>query len=172
MINPIDAAGSLTYGKGDAKHSNGRLFRIPTGFPNSINKAIFSWFASCDRPGNPCRRGNPHADGHSKKAAATLYWAAAAVFPQQKITGSVLADPCGFTSFEQFSWLTHHKLPHSLLRTDPMTDFRLVWVPPRIQWRYRPGFSPGFLFSCGAVTASAGTQTEYLLSKKVYRIEL
>ena len=42
------------------------------------------------------------ADGHSKKAAATLYRAAAAVFPQQKITGSVLADPCGFTSFKQF----------------------------------------------------------------------
>ena len=51
-----------------------------------------------------------------------------------------------------------------------MTDFRLVWVPPRIQWRYRPGFSPGSLFSCGAVTASAGTQTEYLLARTVYTI--
>ena len=51
-----------------------------------------------------------------------------------------------------------------------MTDFRLVWVPPRIQRRYRPGFSPGFLFSCGAVTASAGTQTEYLLARSVYTI--
>ena len=49
-----------------------------------------------------------------------------------------------------------------------MTDFRLVWVPPRIQWRYRPGFSPGYLFSYGAVTASAGTQTEYLLAGTVY----
>ena len=44
-----------------------------------------------------------HADGHSKKAAATRTRAAAAVFPQQKTTGSVLADPCVFTSFEQFS---------------------------------------------------------------------
>ena len=34
-------------------------------------------------------------------------------------------------------------------------------APPRIQRRYRPGSSPGFLFSCGAVTASAGTQMEY-----------
>jgi hypothetical protein len=42
-------------------------------------------------------------DSHSKKAAATLQRAAAAVFPQQKTTGSVLADPCVFTSFEQFS---------------------------------------------------------------------
>ena len=92
------------------RHSNGRLFRIPTGFPNSINKAIFSWFAGCDRQSNPCRRGNPHADGHSKKAAATLYRAAAAVFPQQKTTGSVLADPSVFTSFKQFFWLTHPKL--------------------------------------------------------------
>ena len=38
-----------------------------------------------------------------QNAAATPYWAAAAVFPQQKITESVLADPCVFTSFEQFS---------------------------------------------------------------------
>ena len=37
-----------------------------------------------------------YSDGHSKKAAATLHRAAAAVFPQQKITGSVLADPCVF----------------------------------------------------------------------------
>ena len=51
-----------------------------------------------------------------QKAAATLQRVAAAVFPQQKTTGSVLADPDVFTSFEQFSWLTHHKLPHSLLR--------------------------------------------------------
>ena len=55
-----------------AKHSNGRLFRILTGSPYRIDKAIFSWFAGRDRQGNPCRRGNPHADGHSKKAAATL----------------------------------------------------------------------------------------------------
>jgi len=56
----------------NAKHSNGRLFRILTGLPYRIDKAIFSWFAGCDRQGNPCRRGNPHADRHSKKAAATL----------------------------------------------------------------------------------------------------
>ena len=92
------------------RHSNGRLFRIPTGFPNSINKAIFSWFAGCDHPGNLCRRGNPHMDGHSKKAAATLHRAAAAVFPQQKNTGSVRADPSVFTSIKQFFWLTHPKL--------------------------------------------------------------
>jgi len=42
-------------------------------------------------------------DSHSKKAAATRARAAAAVFPQQKTTGSVLADPCVFSSFEQFS---------------------------------------------------------------------
>ena len=34
--------------------------------------------------------------------------------------------------------------------------------PPRIQRRYRPGFPPGSLFSCGTVTVSTGTQMEYL----------
>jgi len=38
VINPIDAAGSLTYGKADAKHSNGRLFRFLTGSPYRIDK--------------------------------------------------------------------------------------------------------------------------------------
>jgi len=38
VINPIDTAGSLTYGKGDAKHSNGRLFRFLTGSPYRIDK--------------------------------------------------------------------------------------------------------------------------------------
>ena len=41
----------------NAKYSNGRLFRILTGSPYRIDKAIFSWFASCDRPGNLCRGG-------------------------------------------------------------------------------------------------------------------
>ena len=86
----------------DAKHSNGRLFRILTGSPHHTNKqysvglrAVTVWAIRAE--------GDPHTDGHSKKAAATLYRAAAAVFPQQKTTGSVLADPCVFTSFEQFS---------------------------------------------------------------------
>ena len=109
-----------------AKHSNGRLFRIPTGFPNSINKVIFSWFASCDRPGNPCRRGNPHADGHSKKAAATLYRAAAAVFPQQKTTGSVLADPSVFPHLSSSSDLRILSSTQPS-QVSPMTDFRQVW---------------------------------------------
>ena len=54
-------------------------------------------------------------------------------------------------------------------RASPMTGFHPAQSLPRIQWRYRPGFSPGFLFSCGAVTASTGTQTEYLLVKTVYK---
>ena len=78
----------------NAKLSNGRLFRILTGSPYRIDKAIFSWFAGCDRQGNQQVKGDEtHTDGHSKKAAATLYWAAAAVFPQQKTTEPVLAGP-------------------------------------------------------------------------------
>ena len=103
VINPIDTAGSLTYGKGDAKHSNGRLFRFLTGSPYRIDKQYSVGLRGCDRQGNQQVKGDEtHTDGHSKKAAATLYRAAAAVFPQQKITESVLADPCVFTSFEQF----------------------------------------------------------------------
>ena len=56
----------------NAKHSNGRLFRILTGSPYRIDKAIFSWFAGCDRQGNEQVKGDKtHTDGHSKKAAAT-----------------------------------------------------------------------------------------------------
>ena len=105
--------------------------------------AIFSWFAGRDRQGNPCRRGNPHADDHSKKAAATLYRAAAAVFPQQKTTGSVLADPSVFTSFEQFSWLTHHKLcaafsgfPNDRLSPCTAASTHTVAVPSGIRTRF------------------------------------
>ena len=53
-------------------------------------------------------------------------------------------------------------------QVSPMTGFRHAQQPPRIQRRYRPGFAPGFLFSCGAVTASTGTQMEYLLARIVY----
>ena len=38
----------------------------------------------------------------AKKLQQPHTQAAAAVFPQQKITGSVLADPSVFTSFKQF----------------------------------------------------------------------
>ena len=31
----------------------------------------------------------------------------------------------------------------------PMTDFRPVQAPPRLQWRYRSGFTPDSLFSAG-----------------------
>ena len=31
----------------------------------------------------------------------------------------------------------------------PMTDFRPVQAPPRLQWRYRSGFTPDSLFSTG-----------------------
>ena len=138
------------------RHSNGRLFRIPTGFPNSINKAIFSWFAGCDCPGNPYRRGNPHVDGHSKKAAATLVKSRCSRFSATKITPVRTCRPMCLPSFKQFSWLTPQQFcmafsDFSNDRLSPNAE------PPRIQWRYRPGFTPGFLFSCGAVTTSTST---------------
>ena len=70
-----------------------------SGFPPDHLTASISNIqlaADCDRQGNQQVKGVETPDGHSKKAAATLHRAAAAVFPQQKITGSVLADPCVF----------------------------------------------------------------------------
>ena len=89
------------------RHSNGRLFRIPTGFPNSINKAIFSWLAAYFS-GQSCVGGGRLK--HTKSCSNPTNRVAAAVFPQQKTTGSVLADPSVFTSFKQFFWLAHPKL--------------------------------------------------------------
>ena len=61
-----------------------------------------------------------------QKAAATLYWAAAAVFPQQKITGSVLADPCVFPHLSSSSDLRILSSTRPS-QVSPMTDFRQVW---------------------------------------------
>ena len=87
---------------------------------------------------------------------------AAAVFPQQKSTGSVRADPCVslHSSSSSDSRICSSVQPS---QETPNDQLSLSTKPTRIQRRYRPGFSPGSLFSCGAVTASAGTQTEYLL---------
>jgi len=65
-------------------------------------------------------------DSHSKKAAATLQRAAAAVFPQQKTTGSVLADPCVLPHLSSSSDLRilSSTQPSQVF---PMTDFRQVW---------------------------------------------
>ena len=96
VIDPNDRPGSLTHGIKAAKHSNGRLFRFLTGSPRPIVSAIFNWSAGCDRQGYPCGRGNPQADGHSKKAAAGPSGPLQPFFRNKKITGSVLADPCVF----------------------------------------------------------------------------
>ena len=67
--------------------------------------------ADCDRQGNQRIRGkDPHRRSQQKSCSNPTNRVAAAVFPQQKTTGSVLADPSVFTSFKQFFWLTHPKL--------------------------------------------------------------
>ena len=116
--------------------------------------------ADCDRQGNQRTRGKIHTDGHSKKAAATPTRAAAAVFPQQKTTESVLADPSVFPHLSSSSDLRIIGSVRPSQET-PNDQLSLSTKPSRIQRRYRPGLSPGFLFSRGAVTTSAGTQMEY-----------
>ena len=61
-----------------------------------------------------------------QKTAATLQRVAAAVFPQQKITGSVLADPCVFPHLSSSSDLRILSSTRPS-RVSPMTDFRQVW---------------------------------------------
>ena len=67
-----------------------------------------------------------HSNGHSKKAAATLHRAAAAVFPQQKTTGSVLADPSVLPHLSSSSDLRILSSTQPS-QVSPMTDFRQVW---------------------------------------------
>ena len=122
--------------------------------------------ADCDHPGNQRIRGAIRTGGHSKKAAATPTRAAAAVFPQQKTTESVLADSCVFPHLSSSSDLRIISSVRPSQET-PNDQLSLSTKPSRIQRRYRPGFSPGFLFSCSAVTASAGTQMEYLPTHRI-----
>jgi len=60
-----------------------------------------------------------------QKTAAAVHRIAAAVFPQQKITGSVLADPCGFPHLSRSPdlWIISLVRPS---RISPMTGFRLA----------------------------------------------
>ena len=142
-----------------AKHSNGRLFRFLTGSPYRIDKQ-YSVGCGLRPPGQSTDQGaDPHRRSQ-QKTAATPIRAAAAVFPQQKTTESVLADPGVFPHLSSSSDL---RIISSVQpsRKIPNDQLSLSTKPSRIQRRYRPGFSPGFLFSCRAVTASAGTQMEY-----------
>ena len=61
----------------------------------------------------------------TKKAAAVLFRAAAAVFPQQKTTGSVLADPRVFPHLSRSPdlWIISIVRPSQI---SPMTGFRLA----------------------------------------------
>ena len=93
--------------RGGANHSNGRLFRILTGSPEPIVSVIFSWCAE------------------KAKTAVTLYSVTAAVFLQQKITGSVLADPSVFPHLSSSPDLRFFGFVRPS-QISPMTGFRLA----------------------------------------------
>ena len=109
----------------NAKHSNGRLFRFLTGSPYRIDTQYSVGLRAVTVRAIVQKGGALHADGHSKKAAATLYRAAAAVFPQQKITGSVLADPCVFPHLSSSPDLRFCGSVRPS-QVAPMTGFRLA----------------------------------------------
>ena len=127
MINPIDTAGSLTYGKGDAKHSNGRLFRFLTGSPYHIDKQYsVSLRAVTARAISRSRGMRPTQTVTAKKL-------------QQPYTGPL--QPFFRNKKPQAPYLqTLVFLPHLSSSSDlrilsstqpsqvsPMTDFRQVW---------------------------------------------
>ena len=49
----------------------------------------------------------------------------------------------------------------------PMTGFRHVRPPPRLQWRYRPGFAPGSLFSSGISATSEELRWLFTFGKTI-----
>ena len=110
MINPIDTAGSLTYGKGDAKHSNGRLFRFLTGSPYRIDKQYSVGLRAVTVRAIRAEGGIHTQTVTAKNCSNPSKESLQPFFRNKKITGSVLADPSVFTSFKQFFWLTHPKL--------------------------------------------------------------
>ena len=107
-----------------------------------------------------------HRRSQQKSCSNPTNRVAAAVFPQQKTTEPVLADSSVFPHLSSSSDLRIISSVRPSQET-PNDQLSLSTKPSRIQRRYRPGFSPGFLFSRGAVTASAGTQMEYLLTYRV-----
>ena len=119
------------------------------------------------RPGNLRPRRN-RSSRHSKKLQQPQR-TAAADFPQQKITGSVLADPCVFPHLSSSPDLRINSSTQPS-QVSPMTGFRLHAEPPRLQWRYRPGFPPGYLFSRGAVTAPQALKRNIYLRGQYTRL--
>ena len=131
------------------KHSNGRLFRIPTGSPHCTNKKYSIGVQRIQKLQQPYT--GPLQPFFRNKKPQNPYLQILVFLPHL----SSSPDLRIISSHTAFSDFSNDRLSSNV-------------GPPRIQWRYRPGFAPGFLFSYGAVTASAGTQTEYLLARTVY----
>ena len=143
-----------------AKHSNGRLFRILTGSPVCADiylglRVMAAGGTHKDRGETVCvptattkKHGTPHPGCRSRFSA----------------TKNHRIRTCRFSCDQRLSSSPDSRIvsPAQSSQVSPMTGFRLAQQPPRLQWRYRPGFSPGFLFSHGAVTTTAGTQTGIL----------
>ena len=119
VVKPKDTAGILTYGR-SAKHSNGRLFRIPTGSPIILlSGKLFEPYPSFQYKkdfsnrqygmGLFCRLFSEglspekeEAPGNRKQKTAALKKSAAAVFLRKKSPSSVLADSGTVKASKQF----------------------------------------------------------------------
>ena len=87
----------------NAKHSNGRLFRVLTESPIPVDKQYSIGFAGCDRQRNQQVKGKPAQTATAKKLQQPQKRVAAADFPQQKTTKIRTCRSLCSTTFEQFS---------------------------------------------------------------------
>ena len=141
----------------NAKHSNGRLFRILTGSPYRIDKQYSVGLRAVTARAISRSRGiRPTQTVTAKKLQQPYKGPLQPFFRNKKPQNPYLQilvflphlssspDLRIISSHTAFSDFSNDRLSSSV-------------APPRIQRRYRPGFSPGFLFSCGAVTTSTST---------------
>ena len=141
----------------NAKHSNGRLFRILTGSPYRIDKQYSVGLRAVTARAISRSRGiRPTQTVTAKKLQQPYKESLQPFFRNKKPQNPYLQI---LVFLPHLSSSPDLRIVSSVRpsQVSPMTGFRLAQQPPRIQWRYRPGFTPGFLFSYGAVTASAGT---------------
>ena len=141
----------------NAKHSNGRLFRFLTGLPYRIDKQYSVGLRAVTARAISRSRGiRPAQTVTAKKLQQPVNESLQPFFRNKKPQNPYLQILVFLPHLSSSSDL---RLVSSVQPSQGslMTGFRHAQQPPRIQRRYRPGFSPGFLFSCGAVTASTGT---------------
>ena len=127
MINPIDTAGSLTYGKGDAKHSNGRLFRFLTGSPYRIDKQYSVGLRAVTVQAISRSRGNDLLRRSQQKKLQQPYIGPLQPFFRNKKSQVPYLQTLVFLPHLSSSSDLRILSSTQPSQVSPMTDFRQVW---------------------------------------------